>query len=186
MERDGFMRMYCADIRKHIEELGKKKYHELHGPGSLDFVFMFLPFEGAYLEAMDYDRDLFNIAFKNGVAMVTGSSLMPVLRMIENLWSVEKQSKNIEAIVRLAMCMYEKILKFLGSMNAVKSGLDNAQKSYEKAMDYISRGRGNVLKVVNDIRVLSGKEKTTGEIPTEYEDVDFRGHIVPLPDTQDK
>jgi DNA recombination protein RmuC len=169
-ERNEFIRKYCADIRNHIEELGRKKYHELYGSDSPDFVFMFLPIEGAYLEALGHDRDLFRVAFQNNVAIVTGSSLMPVLRMVENLWSVEKQTKNIEAIVGLAMRMYDKILKFVDFMEVLRGSLDDAQKSYDKAMSYLRYGRGNVLKTANDIKILSGKEKTAKDIAIEYED----------------
>ncbi|MDR1425468.1 MAG: DNA recombination protein RmuC [Rickettsiales bacterium] len=172
-ERDEFMRRYCGDIKKHIEELRKKEYHKLYGVSSLDFVFMFLPLENAYLEAIGHDRDLTAMAFRNNVAIVTGSSLVPVLRMVENLWSTEKQTKNIETIVGLAMRIYDKLLKFTDSMEAIKNNIDGAQKSYEKALAYLSHGKGNVLKTANDIRILSGREKTTKNIVTDYEDIDY-------------
>ncbi|MDR3079087.1 MAG: DNA recombination protein RmuC [Rickettsiales bacterium] len=172
LERSEFMSRYCGDLRNHIEELGKKKYHELHGSDSPDFVFMFLPIEGAYLEALGHDRDLFRLAFRNNVAIVTGSSLIPVLRMVEHLWSIEKQNKNIDAIVGLAMRIYDRILRFLDSMEALRASLENSQKFYGRAMSYLREGRGNVLKTANDIRKLCGKEKTVRSIPLDYEDDD--------------
>jgi DNA recombination protein RmuC len=163
-EKIKFMHKYCEDIKNHIDELGSKKYHELCGVNSLDFVFMFLPFENAYLEAVSYDAELFTRAFKNGVAMITSSSLVPVLRMVEYLWSVEKQNKNIKEIVKLAERMYEKIKKLLESMKKLGNDLGNMKKTYDSMLSYVSVGKGNILRTANDIKTLAGRKKTMEEI----------------------
>ncbi|MDR2078004.1 MAG: DNA recombination protein RmuC [Rickettsiales bacterium] len=173
-EKNKFMQKYCEDIKNHIDELGSKKYHELCGCGSLDFVFMFLPLESAYLEAISYDASLFTRAFKNGVALVSGSSLVPVLRMVEHLWSVEKQNKNIKEIVKLSGRMCEKIKKLLESVQKLGNDLDGIKKSYGNIVSYMSEGKGNVLKTANDIKMLAGKDRTMEEIEfdggNDYED----------------
>lgn len=161
-DRDGqkkFLGEYYRDITKHIKELGDKKYYKLYGNESLEFVFMFLPLEGAYFEVINYDNNLFDIAFKNRIAIVTGSSLVPVLRMIEHLWSIEKQNKNIEEIVKLSERMYDKIVKFIESMENIGNNLIKAKKSYNEAINYLNRGNGNILKTAEDISHLSGKNR---------------------------
>jgi DNA recombination protein RmuC len=159
-EKNEFLKKYCEDLRRHMEELGAKKYHELYGANSLDFVFMFLPLEGAYLEAINYDKNLLSISFRNKVALVTGSSLLPVLRLLEYLWGIEKQNKNIDEIIKLVVRLHEKILKFVESLQHIDLGLDNAHKAYVNAINYLSNGNGNILKTISDIQSLAGKKKT--------------------------
>jgi DNA recombination protein RmuC len=163
-ERIKLMQRYCEDIKNHIDELGRKKYHELAGSNSLDFVFMFLPLESAYLEAISYDNSLLTRAFKGGVALVSGSSLVPILRMVEYLWGIDKQNKNIKDIVKLAERMYEKIKKLLESIERLGNDLNDMRKTYDNVVAYVSTGRGNILRTANDIRVLAGKDRTIGEI----------------------
>jgi DNA recombination protein RmuC len=164
-----FMQKYCEDIRNHIDELEKKKYHELGGLNSLDFVFMFLPIENAYLEAISYDGSLFERAFRSGVALVSGSSLMPVLRMVEYLWSIEKQNKNIVEIVKLSERMYEKVKKLLESVRKLGNDLHNIKKSYDNIVSYISAGKGNILRTANGIKMLAGRDRTMGSIEFDYD-----------------
>jgi DNA recombination protein RmuC len=162
-EKKHFIKQYCKDIKEHVEELGKKKYHEILETNSPDFVFMFLPLENAYLSAIDHDRNLFDVASRNKVAMVTASSLIPVVNMINNLWNIEKQNKNIEDIVKCATRIYEKINSFMTKMNIIEKSIDNAKKSCIEAKNYLQYGNGNVLKTANDMIKLVDK-RTDGEL----------------------
>jgi DNA recombination protein RmuC len=158
-EKKNFMKLYCNDIKNHIEELGKKEYHKILKTNSPDFVFMFLPLENAYIDAINYDRNLYSIAMKNKVAMVTASSLIPVVNMINNLWNIEKQNKNINDIVGCARRIYKKIKSFVEKMDIIEKNIDNAKKSCVEAKNYLQSGNGNVLRTVDEMIGLVEKNK---------------------------
>jgi DNA recombination protein RmuC len=177
-EKEDYMKLYCGDIKKHIEELGKKEYHSILKTNSPDFVFMFLPLENAYLDAIGYDKDLFRIAMKNKVAMTTASSLIPVVNMINNLWNIEKQNKNIGEIVKLARTIFEKIRNFVGKMENIEKNIDNAKKSCAEAKGYLQSGRENVLRTVNKMISLAEKNKEGDLFFSDIEEDNTEGDIL--------
>ena len=59
--RANLMKAHAADLRKHIDELAKRKYDV--APGSANFVVVFAPFESILAEALIADPKLLNDAF---------------------------------------------------------------------------------------------------------------------------
>lgn len=168
-EKKKYLNEYCKDIEQHIKELGDKNYQDLYGNNSLDFVFMFLPLENAYLEAINCRKELFNAAFKNKIAIVTASSLMPVLRMITHLWNIEKQNKNIEEIIVKVVNLYDKFAKFIEKFKNIENKLDDAKKSYSEAYKYLATGNANVIKTTEEIKNMIGDGRVKENIKIEYE-----------------
>lgn len=177
-ERKQFLEAYHSDIKSHIKELGNKEYYKLYGNDTPDFVFMFLPLEGAYFEVINYDfrtkqkDNLFDIAFKNKVNIVTGSSLIPVLRTVEYIWSIEKQNKNAEEIGRLSQIIYDKTTKFMENMTAISNSLNKAKESYDNATSYLENGKGNIMKTATKIINLTGKNRSLNQIKSLLESSD--------------
>lgn len=172
-----YLKEYCNDIKKNIENLGSKEYQKVFkdykknaAVETLEFIFMFLPLESAYIEALNYDDKLLEIAFKNKISIVTASSLMPVIRMIQQLWNIEKQNKNIEEIVSKAVNLYEKLSKFTNKLNDLGSSLDKAKKCYDESIVYLTTGNSNVIKTANEIKELFGKNKTKNKLAFEVEE----------------
>lgn len=61
---------HTASIRSHIKSLSLKQYSELDGVNTLDFVFMFIPVEPAYLLALQHDHSLFQECFDKRIMLV--------------------------------------------------------------------------------------------------------------------
>lgn len=124
-EKKNYIKLYIDDLKNHIKELSSKEYYKdlKQQSISLDYVFMFVPLERAYIDAVDYDKSIYRFAFDNRIAIVTPSSLMPILKTIEYLWSIEKQNKNVEEIVKLAETIYKKIVLFKEDMEGIKKVL---------------------------------------------------------------
>ncbi len=53
--RAALRKEHLARLKKHVDDLGKKDYSGLEGVNSIDLVFMFVPIEGAFLEAVNAD-----------------------------------------------------------------------------------------------------------------------------------
>ena len=54
---------------------------------------MFVPIEPALSLALEKDRELVSFAFHHNVILVNTSTLMLSLRLINNLWTREKQNR---------------------------------------------------------------------------------------------
>ena len=152
-----------TSIRNHIKILSEKDYHKLLGINSLDFVFMFIPIEGAFSAAVQADNAIFSSAFEKNIIMVSPSTLLASLRTIDNIWKYEKQSSNSREIARKAGMLYDKFIGFVTDLENVGKGIDNARKSYDAAFGKLSTGKGNLVRLSENLRELGAS--TTKKLP---------------------
>lgn len=104
------LKAHIKSIREHIKGLANKNYENLKGINSLDFIFMFIPIEGALLLALDNDASLYDEAFKQKIILVSPTTLLVALRAVENTWRYEKQAQSITDIYTRAEELYKNLL----------------------------------------------------------------------------
>ena len=80
-------------MRQHILDLSRKDYSALAGVTSPDFVFMFVPIENAYLQAMQFDPDLFEFAAQRNIMLVSHTGLLPILRTVAQVWLLARSQE---------------------------------------------------------------------------------------------
>ncbi len=137
-------RDFVAATKKHITDLGKKNYSAVVDK-KFDYVCMFMPLEHAYIELMNRNKeDIYKFAYDNGVTIATPSLLIPMLRTIDTLMKVEKQSANVAKIVEFAEKLYEKYALFTEDYKKVGAALTNAQNTYDAGLNKLTTGRGNI------------------------------------------
>ena len=166
-EKQNYIKLHIQSIKRHIDEL--KKYQDSFKEyiktitdeklETLDFNVMFISPENAYVDAVIYSKqDILKYAYDNKVAIVTASSLMPVLRMISHLWNIEKGNKNINEIVEKVVVLHDKLSRFCEQTNKTHDMLVNAVKAHEEATKYLLTGNDNVLRTADRIKALMGKK----------------------------
>jgi DNA recombination protein RmuC len=167
-EKNKYLESYIKCLRKHIDELANKNYQSLIRDNSLDYVMMFVPVESAYIEAVKKDINLFDYAYKNKVAIATPSSLMPLLKLVESMWRVDKQSRSALQMAQTASSLYDKIANFSEDMRKVGDSLDRASSFYDEALRKLSSGRGNVLSLAQ--RMIDLGATSNKKINIDFED----------------
>ena len=80
---------------------------------------MFLPIEGAFWTAIEAEQGLFNEAFDKNIMLVSPSTLLATLRIINNIWRYEDQNKNALLIARKAGDLYGKFVGFVEALEDV-------------------------------------------------------------------
>jgi len=157
---DSAMKAHCRSIREHSKKLASKNYEEMEGYNTPDFVLMVVPLEGAFIDAMRGDPLLYQDLLANrSVKVVSGSTLMLTLMLIQELWKRENQSKNQQKIVERAGKLHDKVVLFLESFSAVGYELGQASDAYEKALEQLSSGSGNVIRQTEMLKELGAKTK---------------------------
>ncbi len=168
-ERDELKKQYLKShvdaIRAHIKSLSTKSYENLEGLRSLDFVFMFIPIETAYVAAIQNTPTLFAEAQEKNIMLVSPSSLMVALRTVETMWRYEKQNANAEKIAASAGKLYDQFVLIMTSLEDLGGYLNKAGESYETVFNRISKGRGNMLKKIEGLKKLGAK--TSKVLPKE-------------------
>lgn len=151
------VKAHLASVRNHVKGLSEKHYEDLEGLNTLDFVLMFVPVEGAFLTALEYDRQLFTDAFEKNVALVSPSTLLVTLRTICHFWRLSDQNENAVVIARQAGALYDKFIGFIESLEKIGTHLDRAGEAYQTAKDRLSTGRGNLVQRAEQLRTLGAK-----------------------------
>ncbi len=154
-ESQKFLAEHVKALRSHIDSLSAKKYDDL--PGSLDFVIMFMPIEPAYILAIQHDKQLWSYAYEKRIVMVSPTNLIACLKIINDLWKREAQSKNALEIVSRGELLYEKFVGFTESMQEVGKNLDSSKKAFDEAMGKLSEGRGNLIDQATKLKNLGLK-----------------------------
>lgn len=148
---------HIKSLKAHIDGLSKKNYPKY--AKALDHVILFVPIEPAFLEAVKQDTGLWKYAYDKKVLIVGPTNLLLVLKIVADIWQIEKQSKNAIEIAEKAGELYDKLLGFVESMEDVGAGLKKANQNYEKAMGQLSTGKGNAIKKAEELKGLGADTK---------------------------
>ncbi|HSR63362.1 MAG TPA: DNA recombination protein RmuC, partial [Gammaproteobacteria bacterium] len=154
VERQRALSEHLASIRNHVSGLKGKSYADLVKINSLDMVLMFVPVEPALMLAFEHDDTLFQEAFRNGIFLVSPSTLTMNLQIIHNMWRYEYQNRNAQEIAKRAGDMYDKFVLFVDALEDIGDKLEKAQDSYDTAHKRLTAGKGNLVKRAEDIRKL--------------------------------
>jgi len=158
-EKEQFLKSHISSIRGHIKGLGSKNYDNLKDINSLDFVFIFIPIEPAYMLAAEQDPHLFTDAMEQKIVLVSPTTLLATLRVVENIWRVERQHTNAEEIARQAGGLHDKFVGFIDSLEEVGGRLESAMTSYEKAHNQLSSGKGSLVSRTVRLQTLGAKTR---------------------------
>ena len=148
---------HVASIRAHIKSLAAKDYTDLEGVKTLDFVFMFVPVEPAYLLALQHDPNLFQECFDKRIMLTGPSTLLATLRTVANIWRNEQQNQNALAIAEAGSKLYDKFVGFVESMDGINKALVQAQSQFQTAYSRLVSGRGNLISSTEKLRKLGIK-----------------------------
>ena len=130
-EKERAQKELVASIRNHFNNLSAKNYQQYLEGQKLDFVLMFIPIEGAFLEAMTQNMNLYNEAYQKKVVLVSPTTIMAVLRIIHNLWNIEYRNKESDKIFAEIQKLFSAIERFEGSLNALWRNIDTLNKTRE-------------------------------------------------------
>lgn len=155
-ERDAALKAHVQSVRSHMKELGSKDYQTLTNIRTLDFVLMFVPIEAA-VNLVSSDLSLMDEAFAKKIVLVSPSTLLATLRIIENIWRYEQQNQNALVIAKQAGDLYDKFVGFVEDLDSVGSRLQQTQDAYDGAYKKLSTGRGNLINRAEGIKKLGAK-----------------------------
>lgn len=154
-----FLKEHVNSIRRHVEQLSSKNYHDLYQIESPDFVLLFIPMEPAFALALNEDNTLYNKAFEKNIVIVTPSTLLATLRTIDSMWANQKQQENAYEIARQAGALYDKFEGFVSDLVKIGKKMDEAKSEYGNAMNKLVEGKGNLITSVEKLKKMGAKAK---------------------------
>ncbi|MDT0643299.1 DNA recombination protein RmuC [Zunongwangia sp. F363] len=162
--RSRYLKDHLKSLSNHILQLSAKKYEDLHGGDSPDFVLMFVPVEPALYLAQELDNSFFYTAFQKNILLVSPTTLLSTLRTIDTIWSNEKQQQNALEIANHAASLYHKFKILLDELEVVGNRLKSTSTAYNGAMKKLT-GQQNLIKDIDKLESLgiSPKQKLPQE-----------------------
>ena len=152
------MKEHCNSIRNHAKGLAAKNYHNLEGINTVDFVLMYVPLESAFSAAMRTHPDLYMEFAKDSIVrVVTGTTIVTTLMLIKEIWKREAQTTNQLKLISETGKLHDQIVLFLESFTTLGFELKQATDAYDKAINQLKDGRGNVLRRTENLKNLGAK-----------------------------
>ena len=166
--RQQALKQHVTSLRNHVKGLSGKDYRRLEGLHSLDFVLLFMPIEAAFSTALQAEPNLFQDAFAQNIVIVSPTTLLATLRVIDSLWRQERQNQNAREIAERAGSLYDKFVLFVQDLDEVGSRLQQLDKAYAAARNKLTEGRGNLISRSEQLKLLGARASKS--LPTDWLD----------------
>ncbi|WP_434773585.1 DNA recombination protein RmuC [Pseudomonas entomophila] len=151
------LKQHVQSLRTHVKGLSGKDYNRLEGLHSLDFVLLFVPIEAAFSAALQAEPNLFQEAFDRQIVIVSPTTLLATLRVIDSLWKQERQTQNAREIAERAGWLYDKFVLFIQDLDELGNRLQQVDKAYAAARNKLCEGRGNLVSRSEQLKLLGAR-----------------------------
>ena len=168
-ERELYAKEILTSIHNHINELRRANYAAYieNGRKSADFVFMFIPNEGAMQVAMAHERNLWRDTFlKDRIFIVSEMNLYAALRIVNVTWRQIEQNKSYAKVFQTVGLLLDRLNGFIEKFGKVEKSLQQATKAYEEANHQLMIGSRSVLDTGYRLRDMGVKTKKA--LPESY------------------
>jgi len=155
--RQQALKQHVQSLRSHLKGLSGKDYQRLEGLHSLDFVLLFVPLEGAFASALQAEPGLFEESFGQNIVIVSPTTLLATLRLIDSLWRQERQNLNAREIAERAGALYDKFVLFVQDLDEIGSRLQQLDKAYASARNKLTAGRGDLISRSEQLKLLGAR-----------------------------
>lgn len=163
---------HLASLRAHIKGLATRDYTRSPDLKAVEFVLLFVPVEAALLAALAADESLYSEAYRSKIVLVTPSTLMAVVKLVEGMWVFQNRKESAEEIAEAGRKLYEKLTTFANSFVEIGESLDKSRAIYDRARAQLSVGRGNAIRLAEQMRELGVNPGPGKLLPKELTEAD--------------
>ena len=170
-ERELYAKEILTSIHNHVNELRRGNYAAYieNGRRSADFVFMFIPNEGAMQVALAHEKNLWRDTFlKDRIFIVSEMNLYAALRIVNVTWRQIEQNKSYAKVFQTVGLLLDRLNGFIEKFGKVEKTLQQATKAYEEANHQLMIGSRSVLDTGYRLRDMGVKTKKA--LPESYAD----------------
>lgn len=144
---------FKAEVKKRIVDLANKNYQSADKLWQPDFVLMFMPIETS-LQILYQDFDLINFAYKSNVIIVGTASLLATIRLVNQLFTQQKQCECVNHIVNAGTNLFETFVQFCDDLVDVQKRFDEVNKKLNKTINRFKRRNSNKPSLFSQVESL--------------------------------
>ena len=163
------LKKFLEAVKNFVRSLSKDNYANLYEINTIDNVLMFIPIEPALLALYNEGIKIIEDAWQKKIMIVGPSTLPYLLKAVENMWRLDKQTKTIKDIAATATDIYDKTVNVYESFNQANQSIDKAKDKMDEAKSRLQDGPGSLTKKVQKMKEL-GRLSTKKQLPIDSED----------------
>ncbi len=168
--KSAHLKKYLDSVKNFVRELSEDNYSNLPEINTVDSVLMFIPIEPALLTLYKEGVKIIEDAWQKKIIIVGPSTLLYLLKAIENMWRLDKQSKTIKEIASTATEIYDKAVNVYESFILADQSLEKAKIKLDEAKKRLQDGPGSLTNKVEKMKKL-GRLSTKKQLPDSDDDV---------------
>ena len=170
-EKEIHLKKFLEAVKILVKDLSKDNYQNLYQINTVDNVLMFIPIEPALLTLYNEGIKIVEDAWQKKIIIVGPSTLPFLLKAIENMWRIDKQTKTIKEIASTASEIYDKTVNVYESFLQANQSIDKAKIKMDEAKARLQDGPTSLTKKVQKMKNL-GRLSTKKELPIDsYDDL---------------
>ncbi|RYG23760.1 DNA recombination protein RmuC [bacterium] len=128
-ERVRYSEAHAKAVRGHFKALKSKEYWRRY-PGSPDCVFLFIPHEGAYQLACEYDKQLLSDCHAQKVILANPMTLMSLVHVAAYALQEDRMKGDMEQVRNAAVTLCERLGRVFTLITKHRGHLASAVDSY--------------------------------------------------------
>ena len=163
------LKKFLEAVKNFVRSLSKDNYANLYEINTIDNVLMFIPIEPALLALYNEGVKIIEDAWQKKIMIVGPSTLPYLLKAVENMWRLDKQTKTIKDIAAAATDIYDKTVNVYESFNQANQSIGKAKDKMDEAKSRLQDGPGSLTKKVQKMKEL-GRLSTKKQLPIDSED----------------
>lgn len=149
--------LFLDSLYSHIKNLSSKSYHLIDKLLTPDYVMLFIPIEGAFMLAMQKDKEIFEYAWDKNIVLVGPSTLLATLKTVSSLWRQQRQTRNSLEIARQAGALYDKFVAVSEDIDQMDQQVGKLQESLVIMRSRMLSGKGSIASRMEKLRELGAK-----------------------------
>ena len=169
IKKNTFLKKFLESVKIFVKDLSKDNYENIYEINTVDNVLMFIPIEPALLTLYNEGIKIVEDAWQKKIIIVGPSTLPFLLKAIENMWRLDKQTKTIKEIAASATEIYDKTVSVYDSFVQANQSIEKAKTKMEEAKQRLQDGPGSLTTKLNKMKKL-GRLNTKKELPDDMED----------------
>ena len=161
-ERKAYAKEILTSIHNHILELKRANYASYieSGRKSADFVFMFIPNEGAMQVALAHEKNLWRDTFlKEKIFIVSEMNLYAALRIVNVTWRQIEQNRSYAKVFQTVGLLLDRLNGFIEKFGKIEKSLQQASKAYDEANNQLMLSSQSVLNTGKRLSEMGVKTK---------------------------
>lgn len=129
--RSQYLKGHILSVRAQVKRLAEKDYSKylIEGYSKLNFVIMYIHTDGALNLALLNDTSLWKEAYDKGVLILGPQTMYMNLRILELMWTQNRQIHNQEAMIKAANTIIDRTQDFASRFADVENKMNATVKS---------------------------------------------------------